>query len=87
MTAIEERKERGHQSFQLSVGRLRLGQTRQFIRDAAFDEDVQVHLDEERGWVICQLYGTLRGDRDAVERVLAKIEALVDEFDQRRARR
>jgi hypothetical protein len=71
--------------FQLSTSRLMVGRVRRTIRDIAFDHDVDVDFDEERGWLFCELYGSLRGDRADCEEAMQEIEATVDAHNARRS--
>lgn len=63
------------QNFRWTVGRFRLGQTRRFLREVAFDEGVRIDIGEECGWPWCTLYVTLRGDNGTIDRVMKRVEA------------
>ena len=63
--------------FQLRVSRFIAPSARRVIRDIAFDHDVDVEIEEERGWLFFDLYGTLTGERQDCAETMDEISGTI----------
>jgi hypothetical protein len=70
--------------FQLRVSRFMAPSVRRVIRDIAFDHDVDVEFEEERGWVFFDLYGTLTGERQDCEDAMDEVDATIAAHNRKR---
>jgi len=54
-------------TFSLQCGRLVLTQIRQGYREAAFHYNLDLDLQEDKGWIDCQIFGKVTGTKENID--------------------